>query len=306
MDQRQDKDDAKLACLASEASCLQPGVTYVQGNRESSAHDSISDDEGSASDDFPPVLQAEIAPDISKIVEKALRESTDSVHADLLAPVSLGGFWLPRLDDKSEDRFQQEHAQLIRVPTMVYLSFAIVVNALFYLWDLLQVSWERTLGLRVILTVWFLVWFVVFQNGFHNTKSQPLSLFKLVGAYTVVCLIARQMMDGFVVALPGLCITILTFNAICLLQFRYALVLSLYALVLVNVWIQTHPHNSGVYSTFYVAANANAFMLMSCVMGLLPVYVAEMYLRHRFLRTGTLSFWVNASEHTSNNQSDPI
>jgi len=302
---------SKLACLASEAPRLRaggeisvrPGAKFIQGNRRITSYDMISDDESSCDEVKLPVLQAEIAPDIDRMVEAALRESATTVEADLLAPVNMGGFKMPKLEN--EDRFQNEHAQLIRVPTMIYLAVGIVVDIVFYFWDILILHWKATLFPRLGQGLWFALWIFIFWRGLDGKWCQPLSCFKTMVSYTSVCLIVREFTDGFVVALPALCITILTFNAICLLQFRYSVIVCVYAMVLVNVLIQTHPHNSGIYSTVLVTANANAFLLMSCLLGMLPTYVAELYLRHRFLRTGTLSFWMSAGDtHGSSRLSD--
>jgi len=281
-----------------------PGATRIEGNQSPSSHDVISDDESSNASEQEPVLEAELAPDIAQIVEDALQQNLPLrrpclLQADLVAPTVLTQASLAFLEPTEEERFQKEHADLIRLPGATYCIVVLVLNFFLYFWDLVQpgVGWSDTVWIRVLVFVTMASFAVCFLYVPQTKQWYQYMIF----AYTNICMffaccLLREVTDGFVVDLSALSLTYFAILASCMMQFRVACAASVTSLAMVNIFILLQEKKSGMFSNAYVFANANVILVLATGLGLAPLCMAEMYLRHRFLRTGTISYWIHPDE----------
>jgi len=283
----------------------QPGATLIQGNRRprEEPYNSSSDDEPESPARLLRAVpvQAELAPSVDQLVQDALQASLP--QAATVAPTVWKGKSIARFADAAtETRFQREHSDLLQIPGALFLLSIQPANIFWYFWDNLQpgVSWTDTLYIRLFLAAFlFLYSGLLVHVPSMKPWYQPLNVVFYSVCLAIICTTFLSATDGFVLMLPGLCMAVISMYSCCIMLFRPALVFTLVVSGTVNVFIYLHNNTSGNYSKEYVFINANMMILSSCSVGLMPVYFAELYLRHRFRRTGTISYWIDPGQELS-------
>jgi len=262
------------------------GARRVTGNQCRSNNNSDDDDEST-------VVQAQLAPDISQVLSEATPHDLDFLtQAFIMAPAQ----WRHHLQfsGRMEERFQAEHAILVRSISRVIVPMATFIFILFHGWGQLQPSEEgrrEATMIRIFVSTGCLFFLPLTYTYWFLPHVQTIMLVLALFAYTGTCLILF-VLHGFVFGLAALCLNITVCTTLGVMQFRTASLFCILAVFITNILILVQTPTSG-YTKAFILANTNFLILPFCLFALLTSYTAEMHLRHRFRYTGTVSYWAH-------------
>ena len=280
-------------------------------------------------------LEAELAPDVNALVTEELRRRNLSllVNAEAAAPPILtkANLQFPKFSKSAEKRFQAEHALLIKGIVPFAVPFGNATVLIYCFWDMVQpeANLAMTVGLRIAMVSLITGIAIASRFRFFLSWAQPIIVLALTAATTLQITLSYILKDGFIVAIAGIGVYIMATCTLGMLQFRYALAYNAVIMVITNIMIvydddyldipddgggagtstnsssgSTTNSTGGVsgsiqnnngYDLTYVLINSNFYLSTFASIGVVFCYLVELYLRHKFLDTGTIFQWTKTA-----------